>query len=386
MVPKANLKRNFKKALKQPGYAFRTFLKRFRIYLYYKFSAGRSAPPEAITLFLTHMCNLRCKMCGQWGEHGITKTFPQEVINQQIPFSKMKELIDEVSAFNPSITLFGGEPLLYRDFRQLIFYLKKKGLHTIIITNGSLLKLYAKDIVSYGIDELNISLDGPQEVHDEIRGIPGLFNRIRDNIAALNYYKKIHKTKTPLLNIEFTITKYNLGYMLDMVKVAKDFRASSLSYHHLIFLNQKIYNQQEEVFSSLFGVSSREWAGFVVDETGVDTGKLVRNIRKIKKVSAPFNINIYPNIKEEDIPLYYADPNFIPSGYKRRCLSPWICCYIFPDGGVRPCLNMELSLGDVNKSSFLEIWNNPAYINYRHILKQRKIFPACVRCTELFRY
>ena len=68
-----NFKRFFNKALRQPLYAAGVFRKRLAASMHYRFSGGRSGAPEAITLFLTHKCNLHCKMCGQWGEGGVTK-------------------------------------------------------------------------------------------------------------------------------------------------------------------------------------------------------------------------------------------------------------------------------------------------------------------------
>lgn len=66
MFPKKNLIRNIKKAVLEPKYAVNAFIKRFKGYLSYRFLKGKSSNPEGITLFLTHNCNLKCKMCGQW--------------------------------------------------------------------------------------------------------------------------------------------------------------------------------------------------------------------------------------------------------------------------------------------------------------------------------
>ncbi|HOU36630.1 MAG TPA: hypothetical protein PK562_05095 [Candidatus Omnitrophota bacterium] len=64
MIPARNLGRFFYKAVRQPGYAFGVFSKRMIAWFYYWLGNGRSSMPEAVTLFLTHRCNLRCKMCG----------------------------------------------------------------------------------------------------------------------------------------------------------------------------------------------------------------------------------------------------------------------------------------------------------------------------------
>ncbi|MEM7816954.1 MAG: radical SAM protein, partial [Candidatus Aenigmatarchaeota archaeon] len=136
MFPIKNFKRFFYKFLKQPSYALRVAKRRFFIKFFYKFN--KTIMPEAITIFLTYRCNLACKMCGQWGDRGVTKK--GGIRNEELPFETLKNFIDQVSFFKPNITLFGGEPLLYKDCINLIKYIKEKGLHCLIITNGSLLE------------------------------------------------------------------------------------------------------------------------------------------------------------------------------------------------------------------------------------------------------
>ncbi|MBI4707084.1 MAG: radical SAM protein [Candidatus Omnitrophica bacterium] len=387
MIPLANLKRTLTKAFEQPLYALKMFFIRGIDYLFYRSGSGRSFLPEAVTIFLTYLCNLRCKMCGQWGEEGACRDFSKEEVSSQLDFTQIKKFIDEVCFYRPSITLFGGEPLLYKDFKQTFSYIKQKKLHCVLITNTSILKEYAPLLVELGLDELNISVDGPQEIHDQIRGIPGLFKQIEENIAYLNQCKERLNKKKPFIHIEFTITKFNVDYMLEMLGVARQFKATSLSFHHLIFLSNKLYAEHEQVFSGIFNASSRWWKGFVLEDSGIDTTKLTENINKLQKIKIKdLQIDVYPNIKGSEISDYYHNLSFIPSGYNKRCLSPWFTCYIFPDGSVRPCLDMEHKAGNVKDEKFLKIWNSLEFINYRRVLKQKKLFPACVRCSELYRY
>src|SRR4030042_288482 len=101
-MPLRNLKRFLAKLFKQPFYAFRVALRRARAALSYRIGEGRSSLPESVTLFLTYRCNLRCKMCGQWGEGGFTKTMQKESMAEGLSFDEMKVLIDDLSSFKPN--------------------------------------------------------------------------------------------------------------------------------------------------------------------------------------------------------------------------------------------------------------------------------------------
>lgn len=386
MIPLRNIKRYFYKTCKQPAYAFRVLRKRLSAYFSYYFYNGKSSYPEAITLFLTHRCNLRCKMCGQWGEHGVTKKEPQAYVKEELSFDELKAVIDDVAIFKPNITLFGGEPLFYKPVIDLIKSIKKKKMHCLMITNGSLIDSVAEELVNSGLDELNVSLDAGRGLHDEIRGMSGLFGKITTGLEKVNYFKTQKGKKTPLINLQCTITKYNYKNLEQMLDVAKDIQANSLTFHNLIFLGKGLILKQKR-YDGMLGCSSFDWEGFVFDPE-IDVHVLIDKIKEIKKmiVQEKFSVDFYPNFTSKGIKEYYETPSFLPSEYPPRCISPWMVAYVFPDGQIRPCLNFDYSYGNVRKGRFTEFWNSQKAIEFRKTLRKNKIFPVCIRCTELYRY
>ncbi|MCK5214804.1 MAG: radical SAM protein [Candidatus Omnitrophica bacterium] len=384
MLPLRNLGRFFRKTIQQPGYALKVANKRVKACGYYHLGGGHSSFPEAITLFFTHRCNLRCKMCGQWGESGVTKSMDKEELHEELSFEELKKVIDDAAPFKPNFTLFGGEPLLFAHCLDTIKYLKEKGLHCLMITNGSMVGMYAKALVDAGLNELNVSLDGGQDLHNEIRGMPNLFEKITKGLKEVTQYKKETGAKKPFINLQCTITKYNYEMLEQLIDVASDIEANSLTYHNLIFINQEIIEKQKVVDERLM-CSSHEWEGFIF-EPEMDTEKLYQKMLAIQETKHPFNVDFYPNLTKKSLNEYYNNPSYLPTGYSPRCMSPWICAYVFPNGDVRPCLNSSYSFGNTAKESFPDIWNSEKAQKYRQILKQSKIFPACIRCTELYRY
>ena len=384
MIPWRNFRRFISKTVKQPGYALRVSIKRLEAQIYRAFACGSSAPPESVTLFLTHRCNLHCLMCGQWGEQGATKKQGQEYIRQEMALDELKKLIDDVCSFRPSITLFGGEPLLYPSCSQIIEYIKQKRLHCLMITNGSLLEEKAKELVSSGLDELNVSLDGSAQLHDRIRGMPGLFDKIMSGLRQVNYFKQQLGVIKPLINLQCTINQQNYMYLDQMPVVAAEAGASSLTFHNLIFIDRKTLDRQKE-YDKLLDCASSAWEGFVI-KPGIDPNVLYEKIKVILSGKYPFSADMYPNFSCSELNDYYNNPCYLPSGHKARCLSPWLVAYIFPDGGVRPCLNSDYSYGDIRKEGFRQVWNSKAAKKYRLLLKEKGILPVCARCTELYRY
>jgi MoaA/NifB/PqqE/SkfB family radical SAM enzyme len=384
MIPLRNIKRFASKVVRQPFYALRVGAKRVAAYAAYHGADGRSPLPESVTFYMTHLCNLRCKMCGQWGEEGTSKYLSPEQLRQQLSLDELKNLVDELAAFKPNITLFGGEPLLHTGCVELIKHIHERGMHTLMISNGSLLSGCAAGLVDAGLDELNVSLDGYGELHDEIRGMPGLFEKIFGGLKEVQRVKRERKIKKPLINLQCTMMKDNYTRLDGVLRAAEELGADSVTFHNLIFLSQSLVRQQQACDADL-GCRSDDWNGFVF-EPGIDVERLIKEIAVIKTAQYPFAVDFYPNLSPRGLREYYADSSYKPSEYPARCVSPWIVAYVFNDGSVRPCLNSTYAFGNTKHLSFKDAWNSEQALRYRRCLKENGVFPACVRCTELYRY
>ena len=76
------------------------------------------------------------------GVAGSSRELPPETLKSELSIDELKSIIDEVKFYGSNITLFGGEPLLYREWAALVRYIKEAGLRCNIITNGMLLEKY----------------------------------------------------------------------------------------------------------------------------------------------------------------------------------------------------------------------------------------------------
>jgi MoaA/NifB/PqqE/SkfB family radical SAM enzyme len=323
-------------------------------------------------------------MCGQWGEEGSFKRLPAAELDARLSREQLTRIIDEAVSYRPNITLFGGEPLLHPDAVWLMGYAKKRGLHTLMISNGSLFERYADEIVAAGLDELNVSLDGYGALHDTIRGMDGLFDRICRGIRAVQEAKRKVAARKPLVNLQCTMMKDNYTHLDGVLRAGRELGVDSITFHNLIFLSQDVVDKQDVCDKDL-GCTSPEWKGFVFDP-GIDPCRLYEETEKLRNAKEPFAIDIYPNFSQKGMREYYENPSFLPSEYRPRCTSPWSCGYVFDDGSVRPCLNSTYSFGNATTQSMREIWNSSQAVRYRRELKKQGIFPACIRCTELYRY
>jgi MoaA/NifB/PqqE/SkfB family radical SAM enzyme len=388
MIPRKNLLRALKKSVYQPRYAFDNLFRRLKAALFYRLYDGKSTWPETISFFLTYICNLRCAMCGQWGEAGAFNEYSGEVLRQRLAVAEFAKIIEDIKGFKPNITLFGGEPMLHPQWLEIVCLVKQAGLRCNIVTNGTLIKKNAAEIIASGLDEIIFSLDGPEEIHDRIRRVPGTFKLSIEGFQQLNELKKQNRSKKPIININCTLWEDNYRYIDDTIKVAELIEAEGLTFHHLLFLSKPTVRDFLHFFETRFKQNPSDWIGFARDDApAMDIDFLLEKIKMVNSGRYRTNVSFYPNFNESEVRQWYSKFEFESTSYKNRCLSLWLTAYIFPDGSVRPYHSMNYTLGNIHEESFSRIWNNADYQKYRKYIKDHKRFAVCAKgCTEFFRY
>ena len=139
-----------------------------------KFKAGRPKPLFA-SYNVTGRCNMRCAFC-EWWKNEIP----------ELPTNKALAAIDAVCSLGvPFFDLSGGEPLLRKDLTVLAKRVDSHGCLVSMNTNGTLLNENRVGEVADVFDTVVVSLDGPREVHDRIRGVPGTYDKATEAIRLL---------------------------------------------------------------------------------------------------------------------------------------------------------------------------------------------------------
>jgi len=160
--------------------------------------------PVICILVINNKCNFNCPYCfGDYASREIKDYSTEE----------LKRLIDGLYKMGTRyLTVHGGETLLRRDIKEIIDYIKGKGMYCCLITNGALLPQKIDEVKN--VDNLTISLDGTKEHNDLNRG-EGTFEK------ALNAIKLARKNRIPL-RVSATITKYTMNDIGYLAQLAKD--------------------------------------------------------------------------------------------------------------------------------------------------------------------
>lgn len=146
---------------------------------------------------LTLKCNAHCQHCGS--SAGVAR-------KNELSLDESLRICDQLAELNcERINLMGGELFLNPNWKKIAAYLSQKGILVSIITNGILLN---EENVSFlkaiNTETIGISIDGGlAQTHDNVRCVPGLFDKIFETISTIS------KAGIPLVAIT-TLTKKNI--------------------------------------------------------------------------------------------------------------------------------------------------------------------------------
>lgn len=286
-----------------------------RLLIYCKLFKKRM--PIFISWALTHRCNSHCKYCD-------VPDFKTKELNTK----QILKIVDEAYSLGNRVIVFtGGEPLLREDIGAIVNYCKKKGIYVALTTNGSLVKKRINDIK--GIDMLQISFDGPKEIHDFQRG-KGSYNKVMEAVRAA----KEHGINQIVLNT--TITNYNCKLLDDIIELAKK-KNVRVDFEPVTFVPLG----KKKVKPLLVPKEYRKELFTFLMKKKAETGIINNTLASLKY------LRDYPNVE------------------KIKCGAFRVNCVINPSGDIYPCTFLENTTKPFNcvKTGFREAFMSSKPVN-----------------------
>jgi len=167
-------------------------------------------------LTLTNRCNLRCSMCNMWA------MTPKEDLSEEVLHNL------RTSRLWPGIRILdltGGEPFL-ADVPAIVKILLTKNIQSIYLTTNGTLSLrvleQAEKILQIGGGFhlfIGVSLDGPEEIHDRLRGVEGTYRRVIESLEGLA--RLAGENSRLQISIKYTIMPENWQYISETFDLAQ---------------------------------------------------------------------------------------------------------------------------------------------------------------------
>ncbi len=329
---------------------------------------GTSAPPEQVTVVVTDVCNLHCKMCPYAYSDN-----PGYMLNQvgRMAPALFYKLMDEVAG-QPLVSFTGGEPLLHPQVHEFIAYAHKMGRRTNLVTNGWMLEKRAHQLVEAGLDWLTVSVDGPQPAHDAIRG-PGSFERLARGLETI-----LALPNRPAVAVSMALTDINYSYTEAMYGLARSWGVDTLNFNHLWMQTGPVVEAFNQQYPNLFEADEVAWE---VCPENIHAPALADSLAKIERrnLGQPMLVTQAPMLNRQQIIEWYSTPEKPVKYDSTRCA--WMRIKVWPDGYIKPCRAWRA--GNIADEHVMDIWNGETMRNFRQILQRDGLLPICARCCYL---
>jgi MoaA/NifB/PqqE/SkfB family radical SAM enzyme len=266
-------------------------------------------------VIVTYRCNAHCQMCDIW-QH---PTKPDE----EFPPELLKKLPGGLSAVN----ITGGEPALRTDLPEIVDILSGKTGRVEISTNGYFTDRLIKAAEKHPEITIRISVEGLPETNDRVRGIKNGFDH------ALRSYLRLHRLGIKDLGFAVTIQDSNKDDLLDLFHLADDLGAEfAQAVPHNSYYFHKFDNRIDDVEGVQAAIMSLIEA-------------LLKSKRPKQWARAYLNRGLVDHVA--------GRPRRLP------CTAGTDLFFLDPFGEVYPCNGHDWSMGNLNESTFDEIWNSP---------------------------
>jgi radical SAM protein with 4Fe4S-binding SPASM domain len=323
-------------------------------------------------------------MCAQWGEAGYNFSRPSAELKRILPLEAYQKMVDDVAGLSPKpwFYIWGGEPFLYPHLIPLVQYMKKKRFTVSIVTNGTKIEEHAKELVDAGLDVILVSIDGPKETHDNVRGLKGAFESSTNGIRAIQAEKARQGKAKPYVSLMSVITRENMNNLEELYEVGESLDIDMMLTWYGWYQTWERGSRHTEILQKNLGITPMTWRGYLWDAQSIDSTAVARSVKTLKQRKWKFPYVFFPELKEEEVPAYYSDHSNT-FGFN-HCRAPWVMTEIMPNGDVATCRDYsDVVVGNIQNDSILDIWNNQRYKAFRTLLKSEGLLPVCSRCQGL---
>jgi MoaA/NifB/PqqE/SkfB family radical SAM enzyme len=265
---------------------------------------------KVVQLTLTNRCQCHCKHCG------VSKL--RHAITGELTIEQIEAIFQDLELAGCSVVdLFGGEPTLRGDLFDIIQRGKSHGFFVSLETNGYAVdQAYVERLAEARLDQIYLSLDDYRpEVHDEIRGKKGSFDRA---VRALELGARagilMHVSTVPQTRDFFTSGDINR-----FMRFVLDHGAEKVR----LLLPRFVGNSIHEDGVPLCAGEERQL---------------------FSHVSARYSDSIYVHTPGT------------PLGEKNICTAKQVFCHVMSNGWVAPCPYFPLVFGDATREPIIDVF------------------------------
>ena len=343
--------------------------------------------PEEVAFKLTNRCDLRCTHCYQWNEVGYHHNLTPADKHDDLDLQLIARVLKATRALCSNVYLWGGEPLLYRDWDGLVELLAEDPRWTAVCTNGTLIERRLDSLMKISRHlEMSVSLDGFETEHDSIRG-KGSFQRTMRGIRLLVERKKAYAYLGEV-TINFVLSDGMVSRMFDFIEFLEQEGIDTVYVSFPWHISHETATKMDRYYARYFSwdgaITNSSWHSYrfkldpgLIDTVNAETARLDAREWKLK-------LRYNPRLDGDDVRPFVLGSDK-PAQNKMSCLSIRTRMDIFPNGDVISCKFFpEFRVGNLKEKELDEVWHGERFNQVRETVSRCGLMPVCAKCNLLY--
>jgi radical SAM protein with 4Fe4S-binding SPASM domain len=351
-------------------------------------SAG--ALPEEIALKLTNRCNLRCTHCYQWNAGGYHHALSRAEKNGDLDLAIVEKVLAATQSVKSNLFIWGGEPLAYRAWDQLIALLEQADRWISICTNGMLIEQRLESLLRISKRlEMFVALDGFELEHDTLRG-KGTFHKTLQGIRAL-LNERTSARYNGELTVNCVIQDSMVGRLFEFVKFCQGQGIDAVYLSFPWFISKDTANLMDAYLrehlswmTSALNGAKPSWHSYTFGLTLENSERLGTELSKIDAHNWEIKVRYNPALSSQELQLFLSGSHK-PAQNKTRCLALKSRMDVYPNGDVVSChLFPDFAVGNLANANVEEVWHGAPFDIMRKTVSECGLMPICAKCNLLY--
>jgi sulfatase maturation enzyme AslB (radical SAM superfamily) len=345
--------------------------------------------PDDIGLQINRNCNLRCETCFLWNDQGRYTNLSKQETSPELDVRIFEKILAETHSVKSNLFIWGTEPLLHSQWDEYAKCLEKDPRWLVICTNGILINKKIDSLLPISENTvLDVSLDGLEDVHDEIRG-KGRFKKTMNNVKMVLDLQQSGEYKG-LVSLHCVVTEPLIPQLYQLVEYANSLEGIDTLYLGLPwYISPETATEMDEYFAQRIPISLKtegkkpSWWQYTYNVSGELVEALRKELVRLETRKWDIRIRIQPNIGHDTLEDFILGGK-VPADNKKHCLAISNRMDVLATGDVTSCQPYpEFVVGNLYQQSLQEVWKGKVYDQVRAEI-DKGLTPICSKCILLY--